>query len=195
MKKLTISVILLAIVSLSFALYFLISKFSPQTPVASESPQVSVSISQMPTSTQTALCQQNQLTGTLSSEGAAGSIYVTLELSNSGKTACEVVLGNTITTTLDAKNIELNQKQTVGSGNFNLAPGAKVYSQAHYPNGPQCQSGVTPKPVTFLYKSSQTSVSFTPNRQTGQVMIQTCSSQSEKTTVDIWPLSKTPINQ
>ena len=159
-------------------------------------PNVSLSPVQTETptqSTQTVICQQNQLSATLSAQGAAGNIYAKLELTNTGKTTCEVILGNTVTTMFDAKNIVINNKHTVPSENYMLAPGAKVYSQIHFPNGPQCQSGIAPESITFLYKTAETSVNFTPDAHTGKLFIQACRSAAEKTTVDIWPLSKTPI--
>jgi hypothetical protein len=197
MRKLTLIVILLAIISLSVALYFLISHFSPRIPIAQETPTVSISpietIKPTQTPTTTALCQTNQLTGSISSQGAAGNIYATLVLTNTGKTACEITLGNTVTAIFSADNIVLHQEQTVPPENFKLTPGSKVYSQVHYPNGPQCQNGVTPKLVTFAYDNNGITITFVPDAQTGKLTIQACSSQTEKTTVDIWPLSKTPI--
>jgi hypothetical protein len=158
-----------------------------QTQVASVSPMQT----QMPTTT--VLCQQNQLSGSLSAQGAAGNIYAKLILTNISKTSCEITLGNTISATFAAKNIVIHNQQTVPAENFLLTQGAKVYSQIHYPNGPQCQSSISPQPVTFAYKTAQTSLLFVPDEQTGKLQIQACSSSKEKTTIDIWPLSKNPI--
>ena len=141
-------------------------------------------------------CQPNQLSGDIATQAAAGNIYATLTLTNTGKTACEIVLGNTVTAKFDAKNISIHIEQPSSSKNFMLAPGAKVYSQIHYPNGPQCQSGISQKPITFLYTNAQTSLMFTSTTpQTEKLVVQACLSQLEKTVVDIWPLSKNPITQ
>lgn len=127
------------------------------------------------------------------SQGAAGNIYDTLTITNTGSTPCEIILGNTITVTADATNIVFHNQKILASENFLLATGAKVYSQLHYPNGPQCQSGISQQPITVLYKTDMTTVPFTPDSQTGKLLIQACSSPQEKTTVDIWPLSKDPV--
>jgi hypothetical protein len=197
MRNLILTFILLAIIALSTALYFLISHFSaPTTVVVPQASTVSISPmqTQAPTVTsQTEFCQKNQLSGTLSSQGAAGNIYAKLELINTGKTPCEVVLGNTVYALFTANNILSHSEQSVVSETFIIAPGAKVYSQVHYPNGPQCQSGITPKPITFVYKSNETSTAFVPDTQTGNLMIQACKSEMEKTTIDIWPLSETQV--
>jgi len=134
------------------------------------------------------------LAATIAAQGAAGSIFGTLELTNTGTTTCSVVLGNTITETTTAKNVSIHNQQTVPTQVFVLKPHAKVYSQVHFPNGPQCQNGVTPHPITFFYKADQTSIPFqSTTPQTGTLMIQACTSQTEQTVVDIWPLSQSPI--
>ncbi|SRR6266568_5480745 len=203
MKKLTLVVILLAIIAFSFAGYFLISKFSPQnapavtqTPTVATFPTPSTSSTSkvVPTEVQISPCRQDQLSAEISTQGAAGNIYATLELTNKGKTACVVELGNTVKAMLEAKNIVTHDESTVPTQNFILAPKAKVYSQIHYPNGPQCQNGIAQQQITFLYKTDQTTIVFAPNAQTGKLLVQACNSPTEKTIVDIWPLSKTPIN-
>ena len=199
MRKLILILILLAIVSLSTVLYFFISHFSAPTAVVEQTPTVSISPMQTQTPTQipaestSTFCTFNQLSGMLSSEGAAGNIYISLTLMNTGKTSCEIILGNTVSAEFAANNIVRHNEQTVPSQNFILEPGAKVYSQIHYPNGPQCQSGITPKPISIIYKNGEIVVPFASDPQTGRLMIQACISQAEKTTVDIWPLSKNPI--
>jgi hypothetical protein len=199
MNKLTLVVVLFAIIALSVAGTFLISKFSPQnadvvtlTPTKAVS-QTPTQVNTKPTATQATFCQANQLSAKLTSQGAAGSIYDALEMTNTSTTPCSVDLGNTVTAKFEAKNIVTNDQSTVHTENFILKPNATVYSQVHYPNGPQCQSGITPQPISIFYKSDQTSIAFEPNIQTGKLLVQACTSESEKTTVDIWPLSKNPI--
>jgi hypothetical protein len=191
MKNLTLIFILLAIISLSSVLYFLLSHFSPPAAVISQVPTDSISPTSIPTQPDNNLCKQNQLVAKVSSQGAAGNIYDTLTITNTAN-PCEIVLGNTIMVNFSANNIVLHKQKIVSSQNYLLATNAKVYSQLHYPNGPQCQKGIAPKPITILYKVGQTSVPFVPDVQTGKVEIQACSSDAEKTTVDVWPLSKNP---
>jgi len=193
-KNLTLIFILLAIISLSFAIYFLISHFSPPSPDVTQVPTNSVSLSPtvIPTQPSDQSCKQNQLTTKVTSQGAAGNIYDTLTITNTG-IPCEVILGNSITVAAGATNIVFHNQETITSENYLLATGAKVYSQLHYPNGPQCQSGISQQQITVLYKTGNITVPFTPDSETGKLRIQACSSPQEKTTVDIWPLSKNPI--
>jgi len=187
MKKIILTIILIAIMGFTVANYYLISHFS--------NPHAALSPSATPTSPQTAFCQSNQLSGKIDAQGAAGNIYATLTLTNTGKTSCEIVLGNTITVLFNARNIITHYEQNIQEENFILAPGAKVYSQVHYPNGPQCQSTIIQQPIAFFYKTDQASLAFKPTEPTGKLIVQACSSQSEKTMIDIWPISKTPITQ
>jgi uncharacterized protein DUF4232 len=189
MKKLILIIILLIIIAFTAAGYFFIVHFQKPNAPIKQTPSAMVS------QTQSQFCQTNQLSGDVMTQGGAGNIYATLTLTNSGKTACTVVLGNTVKVTFNAKNIVTNYKKNAPSQNFMLAPGGKVYSQIHYPNGPQCQSPIKEVPITFLYKTDQTSVTFQPNSLSLKLSIQACSSETEKTIVDIWPLSKNPITQ
>lgn len=199
MVNVKLIVILLVIIAFCTAGYFLIVTFQnsenaskyPPTPFVKVSP--TSSISSVSTNGQMTPCSSDQLTGTAEAQGGAGNIYVSLELTNTGKTSCTIKLGNTITETINATNITIHYQQNASNQSFVLAPSAKAYSQVHYPNGPQCQSPITEKPITLLYKNDSTSVVFEPNSQTSKLIVQTCSSPNENTTIDIWPLSKTPI--
>jgi hypothetical protein len=202
MKKLTITMILLATVALCTASYFLLIKFStpenayryPAPPFVPLTPtHVPTAI---PTKMQTTQCTPNQVQATISTQGAAGSIYGNLILTNTGKEACDLEIGNEVIATFDGKyivpeNIVIHDVQSVPSEDLMLAPGEKLYSQVHYPNGPQCQSGIKPIQISFLV--NQSSISFEPDSHTGNLILQACSSAKEKTIIDFWPLSKTPI--
>jgi len=185
MKKIILIIILLVIIIFTVVSYHVIAHFSTQsTNTVMTPPQPSTGES---------LCQKNQLETSLSSQGAAGNIYDTLTLTNKGKTTCTVVLGNTVTAQFEASNMTIHYIENVPSENFVLAPDANVYSQIHYPNGPQCQSGIKEQPISFYYKNGQTSLLFVPNAQTLKLTVQACLSPNEKTIIDIWPLSKQPI--
>ncbi len=212
MKNIRLTVILLLIIVFLIAGYFFILQFRKSGPTPSISPSPTSSLSptnSLPpaasasptatkgtptTQTSTPPCTNDQLAATIAAQGGAGNIFGTLELTNTGATTCSVVLGNTIIETTPATNVTVHYQQTATTQVFVLKPHAKAYSQVHYPNGPQCSSGVTPQPITFLYKSDQTAVPFQSTApQTGTLMIQACTSQTEKTVVDIWPLSQSPI--
>lgn len=141
-----------------------------------------------PTSEQTQLCQTNQINATITSQGAAGSIYGKLTMKNISDKSCHVTLGNTIKANFTAANISFKYQENPPATDFVLEPNATVYSQVRLPNGPQCQSGISPKEITFTYNN----ISFATTNKT-PLMIQSCTSPSEQTVVDIWPLSKTPI--
>ncbi|CAN5337193.1 hypothetical protein BH10PAT1_BH10PAT1_0700 [soil metagenome] len=130
-------------------------------------------------------CTSDQLSANITSEGAAGSIYGTLTLTNNSATACNVALGNSVNAVFLANNISINYEATDAKEDFLLNPAAEVYSQVHFPNGPQCQSGITEQDVSFQYQT----------KLIGSLKIQACKSQDEPTVIDIWPLSKTPITQ
>ena len=187
MKKVVLIIILLAIIGITVAGYYFIAQFSSAPTTTPQSPTITSS------PTQTTFCSKDQLTATIAAQGAAGNIYATLTMTNTGKTTCTIILGNTVTALFAAQNITVHYLEDSTPNRLLLAPSASVYSQVHYPNGPQCQSGIKEQPVTFLYKADQETVAFVPNAQTGKVALQACSSPQEKTQIDIWPLSKQPV--
>jgi len=139
----------------------------------------------VPISHQEQHCQRDQIKATFSSEGAAGNIYGQLTMTNISSKPCHISLGNTITITTDTHTIVSNYTQKSPTTDFVLAPGATVYSHVHFPNGPQCQSGVAQKAISFLYTTIEfRSITKTP------ILVQACVSPSEKTIIDIWPLSQ-----
>lgn len=191
MKLLVLITIILGIIGLSVLFFNTRPKSDTQNGIIT-TPSPAKAVSSSPP--QTVVCGEKQLAGSISTQGAAGNIYATLELTNTGTTACQITLGNSITAAFDASNIDLHYQQQSTPQAFMLAPSAKVYSQVHYPNGPQCSSGVREEQVTFFYKTDQTSVTFAPvNIQQEKVVVQDCVSPAERTVIDIWPLSKTPI--
>lgn len=185
MKKLILISILVAIIAFTVWGYYFIKPFSSLSKAIAPTPTVVLS--------QTPQCQKNQLTTNISAQGAAGNIYATLELTNTGTTSCAVMLGNTLTAIFTANNMAIKYAQAVPTETFVLTPSAKVYSQIHYPNGPQCQSGIKEQPITVLYQANQVTIPFNPNAPNDKLVVQACLSQSEQTTIDIWPLSKNPI--
>ncbi len=198
MKKIMLTVVLLGII---FAAAFIFTSKSnaPKTATAPLSPTPNT-VTPLPTlpGTNVAIvfCGSSQLSGNISTEGAAGSIYATLTLTNIGNSTCKVILGNTISAIFDADNIDAQNVQSGQTKNFSLTPQEKVYSQARLPNGPQCQSGIVQKQISFFYKAADTSVEFKPTSANQlKLTVQACTSPAEKTTIDIWPLSENPVNQ
>jgi hypothetical protein len=195
MKNMRLIIILSIIIAFCVAGYYFLQTFSKPQNVSKYPAPPFIKLSTSPssanlmtkTSPASSQCTQGQLQATIIEQAGAGNIY--------GKTACSLELGNTIAVMTDTKNVTIHYQKTAPNMMYILAPGANVYSQVHYPNGPQCQSGISPKPITFLYKSGQISDTFqskTPHM--GTLMIQACTSPTEKTTIDIWPLSISPIN-
>jgi len=185
--------LIFAIVIFGAAGYFFIIK-SHTTQTLSQYPTSSTQTLSISPTGQRAKCLENQLAATVSTEGAAGNIYGTLVLTNTGKTPCTVVLGNTVTAAAEAKNVIIHDQENASLQTIILVPAEKVYSQVHYPNGPQCQSGISPSHLTLFYKTDKTTIAFHPIPQ-GTLLVQSCTSPTEKTTIDIWPLAKTPITQ
>lgn len=158
-------------------------------PISTPSPSI--------TNTTTFCTPQNVQAGLTLSPGA-GNVYGTFTLKNISSSTCQIIGGSFISPQYDTstvKNITITDTGQTQSQPFDLAPNQSIYSQVHYPNGPQCQSvGLNQTPVTFSYKISPTdSVSFkTPDGKTQQI-VQTCKSPTDMTEIQIWNMSTKPI--
>jgi hypothetical protein len=172
-----IFVIFLGVIYLVFA-----NKSSLNLAVATSTPQTAT-----PSPIANTDCTNDQLSASASYEPAAGNIYGTLTITNTSNTDCTVTLGDTIKANYTASNISINYESNPPTLSQNLHPGDKVYSQVHYPNGPQCQSEILPKPVIFSYEMNNIKVDF------DSTSVSACAG-SENTQIDIWPLSIKPIN-
>jgi hypothetical protein len=136
----------------------------------------------------TSYCTSDQLKADARYEPAAGNIYGTLTITNTSNRDCNIVLGNSIHAEYDATNITTGfEDMTPNNHIYLLKAGSKVYSQVHYPNGPQCQSQISPKPIVFSYEANNIKVDF------DSTSVSACSG-NENTQIDIWPLSINPIN-
>ncbi|HSX09334.1 MAG TPA: DUF4232 domain-containing protein [Candidatus Saccharimonadales bacterium] len=182
MHKFLLIIILFIIIAGTVGGYYYIAHFSTPLPSLMAYPS--------PSST---TCKASELSGTLSAGAGAGNVYATLELTNIGKKACQIDLGNTVKATFHANNITTRYDESIPPMQLMLAPSKKVYSQIHFPNGPQCQSEITPREITFSYPTSTGTVIFKPDTQNGTLEVDACSAQDQKTVVDIWPLTSTPI--
>lgn len=180
---LVVILILIIIASAGTFIYF----YKPQAPKPSPLPTAYNNPLPSPTPSSSPIsnsdCTSNQLKTTASFDTAAGNVYATLTIANISATDCEVTLGNSISAKYSATNITSVYKSSPPMQTYTLAAGAKVYSQVHYPNGPQCQSTIIQQPVTLTYGTDVNFDSFTISACTGP----------EKTQIDIWPVSQTPV--
>ena len=138
-------------------------------------------------------CTKDQLYGSMSSEGAAGSIYVDIKITNISKSSCNLTLGNNISPQIESDNIT-SKYQTTSSGNveFSLGSNESVYSRLHFPNGPQCSSGINPQNISFVYDPKGVNLQLKTDDNKNYLTIQACQG-SENTQIDIWPVSSLPI--
>jgi hypothetical protein len=142
-------------------------------------------------------CRTTDIQGQLSLEPAAGNIYGTITITNTSTRTCKIIANNNITATYNTnkvKNIVIDYKTKPTLDTYYLLPQNTLYSQIHYPNGPQCSTPIQSTPVIFSYKiSSASAVTLrTPQGRITQ-SVTTCTDPTEKTTIDLWSLSQKPI--
>ncbi len=141
-------------------------------------------------------CQQQQLQGTVSFSPGAGNVYGAIELKNISDTTCIISAksGIIVSYPQSITNISLQQVGETSNHEFTLAPGSSIYSQIHYPNGPQCGSGIRSSTITIQYPlTADTSVTFTDSRGGKTVDISVCEDPSENTEIRIWRFSDQSI--
>ncbi len=143
-------------------------------------------------------CTPQNLDASLTLSHGAGNVYGTFTLKNLSQQTCQILGEEFINVAYDTntvKNITITHTGQTQSQNFILSPGQTLYSQVHYPNGPQCQSvGINTTGVVFTYKISPTdTVSF--KNENGNIMqqVQTCKSPTDMTEIQIWNMSTSPI--
>lgn len=182
MEKMKWIGVLIIVVALFGWLFIFMKSFKPPVDEATSLPTSSV------TSTPSAVsyCTDNDLSASASFEAAAGNIYGTLTITNISNNDCVITLGNSIKAKYTANNITVAYKSSDPNTMYTLASHAKVYSQVHYPNGPQCQSAILPQPVTLSYEVNNVKVNFESFNVSACV-------GSENTQIDIWPISINPL--
>ncbi len=152
-----------------------------------------------PKPTQAIYCKKQDLQASIMLSPGAGNIYGTLKLTNTGSEACEIAGSNPINIQYDAdrnKNIQISYVGQTQSDTFNLPPHQSLYSQVHYPNGPQCSTTTNPVIVSFSYAiSSRESIEFKNEDLINPVVVQSCKLATEMTQIQIWNLSNDPITQ
>ena len=199
MKQLILIVLIFATLLFGGAAYYYSQKSSVTVrPNIIPTPTIRVQATAIPTNN-SVYCLSSQLQAHIALQGAAGNIFGVLTLKNISQKSCEILGGTFITASYAAtvKNITVSHVGNVQTHNFILSPSQTLYSQVHYPNGPQCQSvGLNPTPVTFSYKISPTeTVVFSPEGNGLSAVVQACKSPTDITAIQVWNLSNTPITQ
>lgn len=140
-------------------------------------------------------CTQDEIDAVMSTEGAAGNIYGTITIKNISSRVCAIEGDKYIAVQYSPKNIQVVTKGEKGSVKMELQPNQTVYSQIHYPNGPQCSGSTKDTPVNFSYQLSPTSIiTFAPSGHIPSVMMPTCMSDSEITKIDVWSISANSLH-
>jgi len=171
--------------------------FYTQTPHQPQNPSPTpVPITSSPTVSST-YCSPQDLVASYNSNAGAGNIYLEIMITNISNRECEVIGNNYIAAQYDTqtiKNISLHHMGTVEKDIFTLSPNQTLYSQIHYPNGPQCQGPTQAVQVVFTYAISSTStITFNNTQEHGGHSFPVCSSPTDITTIDIWNMSAQPI--
>ncbi len=189
------------IILLALAGFFYSQKSSPSNLKIAPTPIHSITVVPILTPTPTSgviFCLASDLLPTITLGVGAGNIYGALTLKNTSAQTCQILGGQFVSANYDTatvKNITITHTGQTQPQPFVLSPGETIYSQVHFPNGPQCQSiGLNQTEVTFMYKiSSSDEVTFrNQNGNTNQI-VQTCKSSTDMTEIQIWNMSTTPI--
>lgn len=189
MKKIIILVVILALLFVG-DLYFLKNSSNKHLVSIFPTPNVSSENNTL------GFCKPQDLDANLTTQGAAGNIFGTLTIKNTSTKNCQIISVNFILPSFDAKNITVKNQGQTGPETFTLSPNQIVYSQIHYPNGPQCSGQISQANISYSYKISvNDSVNFKNQNGSTKQTIGVCQSSSEITEVDVWSLSKKPVNQ
>ncbi|HZE87149.1 MAG TPA: hypothetical protein VE090_02975, partial [Methylomirabilota bacterium] len=150
-----------------------------------------------PSPTGATYCTPQNLQTLLTLSPAAGNIYGTFTIKNISQQTCQIIGNNDITpkyNTQTVTNINISRLGISAPQIFQLSSGQTVYSQVHYPNGPQCSTGIQTTPVTFSHQlSPQNTITFANQNGTTAENVTTCKAQADITTMQIWNLSSQPI--
>lgn len=139
----------------------------------------------------TPYCSPQDLQTGLNLSPGAGNIYGTFTIKNISGTTCQIIGNNFITANYDMQTINNIKVEHIGIPEtqiFQVAPNQTIYSQVHYPNGPQCSTGIKTAKVIFKYAVSPIdTVSF------DQQGLTICDLATDITTIQIWNMSSEPI--
>jgi len=176
------------------------TELTTPTPTTDESSSPLASVmptkTPQPTTTTESVCAPTDILATIALEAGAGNIYGTLSLQNKSKHSCSINGNDYVIPQYEAKNITVSRQGTVGEKSILLSAGQTVYSQVHFPNGPQCQGPTVEGTVSFTYPISDSqSVVFSDDSGEVRQPIQLCSSATDNTEVQVWSISNKPVNQ
>ncbi|HSW97490.1 MAG TPA: DUF4232 domain-containing protein [Candidatus Saccharimonadales bacterium] len=143
-------------------------------------------------------CKRNDLETNLALSPGAGNVFGTVTLKNISPHTCQIAGGSFINAEYNPSvtNISIVHVGQTQSQPFILAPNQTIYSQIHYPNGPQCSTGVKTTKVAFSYNiSGNETVTFKDmdGAISEDASVQTCNSPADVTQIEIWKMSTTPI--
>lgn len=157
------------------------SKISPTSTTGAQSDQSS--------------CNPEQLRVTMQLEPAAGNIYGSITLTNTSQKACDIVIGQKIQANVPPtiKNLTIAYLGSEDKETVTLTPGQSIYSQLHYPNGPQCSSGIVSTPVILTYPLANNQTLTLTDKNNSQVKVATCQNPVDMTTLDLWYFSTKPL--
>lgn len=141
-------------------------------------------------------CLPQDLDASLALDHAAGNVYGSVTIRNISQRTCSVIANHMISAVYDSakvKNIQLTREGQMATQPFILSPGQTLYSQIHYSNEPQCRSvGLVPVSVFFTYQiSPDNAVVFNNAPET----IETCTSATDTTEIQLWALSTKPVGE
>ncbi len=139
-------------------------------------------------------CLPVDLEAKISLDPGAGNVYGSLTIKNISKSTCRINGMDFILPTSSVKNITISKQGKSVASFFLLKPGETLYSQVHFPNGPQCSTETVATPVVFTYKiSTAQSIQFSDDSGSKEQTVNSCKKESEKTEVQVWPLMHQPI--
>ncbi len=147
-------------------------------------------------STTETYCSPQDLQATLTLDAGAGNIYGNATIKNISAKNCQIVGSNFISAQYaqSIQNIVVTHVGQSQTNIFDLSPNQTVYSQVHYPNGPQCGSGIQIAKVKFAYAiSTIDTIMFTAQNGDEEQDVTICTSPSELTTIQVWNMSSQPI--
>lgn len=140
-------------------------------------------------------CAPSAINSTITTEGAAGSIFGTFKLTNTSNKTCKIMGNQFIKAGYNSniKNIKIIHTGQTQKDDFVLAPDQTIYSQVRVQNGPQCLGETVSTPIEFSYSISPNEVTVFKNGNNSSVNFQSCSASDENTIIEIWNMQKTPI--
>jgi len=197
---LLVIVIILAFVLGGLIVYILLNKTTSSTKgIITPTPtQIQTTSTPSPTETSSSFCLPSNLSSTLSLSPGAGNVYGTFKITNTSSEPCQIEGNHFIQVNYDTntiKNLTVTHQGTNTTDVYTLQPNQSIYSQVHYPNGPQCSGPTVQDPVSFTYTiSNNDTVTFKDSMSGKQsFVVNGCSLATEKTEITIWNISNQPI--